>query len=263
MTDAFARLAGPDERPRGDVVLALTAGEEVDSAGARQLVREGLLDRLAWIVIGEPTGMDVGIGHKGALWVAAEAAGVAAHGSQPELGDNAIAKLLRWLVPTKDFDELVATAPHPLLGAPTCSINMLDGGQAPNIVPDRARAVLDFRTLPGQGHGGLLIDLGMRGPGVKLDVLRDAPGVAASPDGELVAAARAASQAATGRTAELRGLPYVTDGSVYGPALGAEVVLLGPGDEKLAHKADEWVSLAELEAAGAAYHDLADRLLYR
>jgi succinyl-diaminopimelate desuccinylase len=263
MAGAFASLAARDETPRGDLVLALTAGEEVDSVGAKQLVSDGVLDRLAWVVIGEPTGMDVGIAHKGALWVAAEASGVAAHGSQPEMGENAVLKLLKWLTPIEDFEQLVSAAPHPLLGAPTCSLNVLHGGQAPNIVPDHARAVIDFRTLPGQAHGGMLIDLGMRGAGVELTVLRDAPGIGTPADSPLVEAACEASAAASGRQAQTRGLPYVTDGSVYAQALGAEVVLLGPGDEKLAHQADEWVSLAALESAAAAYQDLADRLLYR
>ena len=263
MAAAFARLAAREETPRGDLVLALTAGEEVDSLGAKQLVADGVLDGLASVVIGEPTGMDVGVGHKGALWVAAEAAGVAAHGSQPEMGDNALVKLLRWLTPLDEFDELVSAPAHPLLGAPTCSLNLLDGGRAPNMVPDHASAVLDFRTLPGQAHGGLLIELGMRAPGVELGVVRDAPGIVTPADSALVEAARAASDAATGGRAEPRGLPYVTDGSVYGQALGAEIVLLGPGDEKLAHQADEWVSITALEAATAAYHELADRLLYR
>lgn len=263
MTEAFARLAGRDGTPRGDLVLALTAGEEVDSLGAKQLVRDGVADGLAWVVIGEPTGMDVGVGHKGALWVTAETSGVAAHGSQPETGMNALVKLLRWLTPVEDFDELVSAPAHPLLGAPTCSLNLLEAGQAPNIVPDRARAVVDFRTLPGQAHGGLLIDLGMRAPGVELSVLRDAPGIVTPAGSVLAEAAREASDAATGGRAEPRGLPYVTDGSVFSQALGAEVVLLGPGDERLAHQADEWVSLNALEAAVSAYHDIADRLLFR
>lgn len=263
MAAAMVELAARDEAPQGDVVLALSAGEEVDSVGARRLVDRGGLEEIAWIVIGEPTRMDVGIGHKGALWVAAEAAGVAAHGAQPELGDNAIMKLLRWLEAVERLDGVAGGDPHPLLGAPTCSVNMLSGGQAPNIVPDRARAVVDLRTLPGRGHDALLAELAALDPTIELTVLRDAAGVATSTDTALVEAACAASSAATGREASTRGLPYVTDGSVYGPALGAEVVLLGPGDERLAHQADEWVSLAALEAAAAAYVVLADRLLYR
>ena len=207
--------------------------------------------------------MDVGVGHKGALWVAATASGIAAHGSQPELGDNAVLKLLRWLCPTREFNDIVAREPDDLLGAPTFSLNMIDGGRAPNVVPDRARALLDFRTLPGQSHGNILIDLGMRSPTVELGIVRDAPGVLAQPEGALVQAACAACAVATGREPARRGLPFVTDGSVYGQALGAEVVLVGPGDEARAHQKDEWVSMSALNDAVVAYGELADRLLYR
>jgi succinyl-diaminopimelate desuccinylase len=150
---------------------------------------------------------------------------------------------------------------HPLLGAPSASLNRIDGGTATNIVPDRCRAVLDLRTLPGQGHGSILVDLGMRAPAARLTVLRDAPAIVADPQGRLVTAARAASQQSTGREPALRGLPYVTDGSVFGQGLGAETVLVGPGDERLAHQADESVGLAELDAAVACYADIAVRMV--
>ena len=56
-------------------------------------------------------------------------------------------------------------------------------------------------------------------------------------------------------------MPYVTDGSIYAQALGAEVVLLGPGEARLAHQADESVDLAALDAAAEAYATIAERLL--
>ena len=170
--------------------------------------------------------------------------------------------MLGWLLGGEDgIAEIVGTRERALLGSPTASLNRIDGGAANNIVPDRCRAVLDLRTLPGQGHGSILVDLGMRSPAAKLTVLRDAPAIAAALDGRLVTAARAAVLAATGREPELRGLPYVTDGSVFGQALGAETILLGPGDERLAHQADEHVDLEAIDQAVACYADLVRRMV--
>jgi succinyl-diaminopimelate desuccinylase len=130
-------------------------------------------------------------------------------------------------------------------------------------VPDRCRMTIDFRTLPGQDHRSVLLALGLREPAAKLTVLRDAAAVAATPDGPLVAAARDAVLSATDREPALRGLPYVTDGSVLGKALGAEIVLLGPGDERLAHQANEWIGVADIQTAVTCYEDIAMRMVGR
>jgi acetylornithine deacetylase/succinyl-diaminopimelate desuccinylase-like protein len=53
----------------------------------------------------------------------------------------------------------------------------------------------------------------------------------------------------------------VTDGSVFGQALGAETILLGPGDERLAHQADEHVELAGVDRAAEVYADLVRRMV--
>lgn len=263
MVVAIGRLAARDEVPRGDILLGLTAGEEVDFLGAHRLVADGTLDDIDTIVIGEPTGMDVGVGHKGALWVQAEARGKAAHGSQPEAGDNAILKLLEWLGTIDEHERLCAAPTHPVLGAPSVSLNVLAGGGAPNVVPDRCRAVLDFRTLPGQSHEQILGGLAARTPTMSLTVLRDAPAVMTDPRARLVDAARAAVTQVTGRTVPTRGLPYFTDGSAFAAHCDAEIILLGPGEERFAHQVNESVDLRSLDAAAAAYVAIAERLHYQ
>jgi succinyl-diaminopimelate desuccinylase len=263
MTVALCNLAAKSDALAGDVVLLCTSGEEVDSSGARAVARGQGMDDVAWIVIGEPTDLDVGVGHKGALWIRVETRGVAAHGAQPEQGVNAVNRMLEWLGDPASLAKLVTADPHPRLGSASVSLNQISGGTAPNIVPDRCRMTVDFRTLPGDEHASVLLALGLREPAAKLTVLRDAAAVAAAPDSPLVAAAHGAVLSATGREPALRGLPYVTDGSVLGTELGAEVVLLGPGDERLAHQANEWVSAADVETAVTCYEDIAMRMVGR
>ncbi|MBS1871029.1 MAG: M20 family metallopeptidase [Actinobacteria bacterium] len=257
MAVAVARLAERGTVPPGDVVLALTAGEEVDFAGARALAAEGALDGIGTIVIGEPTGLDVGIGHKGALWVDVATAGVAAHASQPQAGDSALLRLLDWLEPVETLQALLGSDAHALLGAPTASVTMLSAGSAPNILPDRAHAVLDLRTLPQHDHRALLEALRRRGADATVTVLRDAPAVMCDADAPILRIAAAAVTELTGRRPRTRGLPYFTDGSVFAPCSDAAIVLLGPGDERLAHQADESVELAALDAAARIYERIA------
>lgn len=75
---------------RGDLILALTAGEEVDSCGAQALVRGGDIPTPAGLLVAEPTNLGLYTAERGLLWVEVLFRGKAAHGSSPHLGVNAI-----------------------------------------------------------------------------------------------------------------------------------------------------------------------------
>jgi succinyl-diaminopimelate desuccinylase len=262
MAVTLTRIAARDRRPKGDVVLACTAGEEVDSYGARELVAvPALLGDVGMAVIGEPTNLEVALAHRGALWVRVEAAGVAGHSAQPG-GVNAIRELLAWLEPLETLEGLVTSDTDPLLGAGRASLNLIGGGVAPNIVPDRAFAMLDFRTLPGQDHQRLLEALRARRPGVEISVIRDASPVSVAPQAAVAAAAMDAVTEVLHRPAAIRGLPFVTDASVFAHALGIPTVILGPGPDTGAHTEDESVEIAALHDAAAIYEGMIDRLLH-
>ena len=261
MTVAVAGLGRSRRVPKGDIVVALTAGEETDSCGARMICDAGLLEGVGMAVIGEPTGLDVGIGHRGALWVRADAHGAAAHGSQPDAGLNAVRELLAWLHPFATLEALIAEPEDALLGAGSVSLNIIGGGTSANVVPDRAHAVLDFRTVPGQPHRELLRALERRGAGVMMTVLRDSPPIATPKDAPLVQAVVSAVTDVTGRH-DIRGLPYMTDASIFVEALGIPAVVVGPGPEAHAHTEDESVEVAALEHALRIYTSVAEKLMY-
>jgi succinyl-diaminopimelate desuccinylase len=211
-------------------------------------------------LVGEPTDLAVGIGHRGALWVRVEAGGSSAHGSQPDAGINAVRALLDWLHPISSIEALAGGA---LAGQGTgsVSLNGIGGGQAPNVIPDKAYALLDFRTVAGHDHAAILSALRRRGKGVELTVLRDAPAIAIDADDPLVAAALSAVEAC-GVAARVRRMPYVTDGSVFVAELGVRAVIVGPGSETGAHIHDESIPLSDLAAAARIYESTVRRLLY-
>jgi succinyl-diaminopimelate desuccinylase len=248
--------------PKGDIVLALTAGEETDSCGARMLCEAGLLDGMELAVIGEPTHLDVGIAHRGALWVRVDTQGEAAHGSQPAAGVNAVRDLLDWLDPMESIEALVAEPVDDVLGSGSASLNMIGGGTSVNVVPDRAHAVLDFRTVPGHDHGEIRGALEHRRAGPRLTVLRDSPPIRVAADAPLARAAIDAVGAVRGAPPAVRGLPYMTDGSVFAEKLGVDAVVLGPGPEAHAHTEDESLPVADLEQARSIYEGIAKRLMY-
>jgi succinyl-diaminopimelate desuccinylase len=248
--------------PAGDVLLALTAGEETDSCGARRLAESGMLDGAGAMVIGEPTNFDVGYAHRGALWVRAEASGRRGHSSQPDRATNAICRLLDWLHPLDELEALVAGVTDPLLGTASMSLNIVSGGDAPNVAPDLATATLDFRTVPGQRHDELLAALRARDERVSVAVVRDAPPVFVEEGSALVRAAVDAVTAVRGEPARTRGLPYLTDASAFVDVLGIPAVIVGPGPESRAHTVDEFLEVEALVQARAIFGRIAESLAF-
>ena len=130
--------------------LVITAGEEIGCEGAKHMADEGVLGRAGAIIVAEPTGNYPYVGHKGLAWFEVETVGVTAHGSMPELGDNAVVKMARVIGDLEGFRFPVEE--HAVMGKPTLSIGTIHGGLNTNSVPDEARITLDTRTVPGIDH---------------------------------------------------------------------------------------------------------------
>src|SRR5579859_4724639 len=153
MAEALVQISRRADPLPGDVVLFATAGEEVDSCGARALVEQSAFRGTGALVVGEPTGLDVAVAHKGAMWVRVTVAGSTAHGSTPHLGSNAI-------VAAGDFVRALLEyrfefRPHALFGGPTVSPNVIHGGIGANVVPDSCTVTVDMRTVPGMSHSAV------------------------------------------------------------------------------------------------------------
>src|SRR5579872_6997787 len=154
MLTALEALARGGFQPKADVILAATAGEEAGMLGARAMVERRSLTGSDYLVVGEPSGLEVFIGEKGVLWIEVTALGRTAHGSMPWLGINAVSFLARLV--SRLEEESFPFTESPLLGRPTSSVNIFEGGKKTNVVPDLARAVFDMRTVPGQDHAAIV-----------------------------------------------------------------------------------------------------------
>ena len=256
-------------QPKGDVRLAVTIGEEVDGVGARHLRDAGGLEGVGWIVIGEPTNLDVVAAHRGAIWLEIVGQGKTAHGSAPHLGVNAIdhvVTLLGWLAqrwPRYPF------APHALLAAPTMNLGTIQGGVKTNVVPDRCVATVDLRTVPGQDHEAIVreiremaAELESTTPGLRLEVTprNDVPPIETPVGHPLIRQTVGAVEQVAGSARPVRGATYYTDGGMW---VGSNVpmVVFGPGDDRLAHQPNERVPVEQLTLATRAYVALLERLL--
>ena len=244
------------------VQVVLTAGEETGCTGAVRIPRD-VVATGGPLVVAEPTANRLVPGHKGALWLRLTAAGRAAHGSAPELGDNAAVRLARAAAALHDHDEWPS---HDRFGSVTANVGRLSGGVQPNVVPDSAELLLDLRTLPGVAGDELRARVAdLAGAGVEVDDHVVLPPVDTALDEPLVALVRE-SLGACGLDDEPQApARFFTDASVLagllaGPGHDAvPTVVLGPGEPDQCHVVDEWCSASKVEAAVDVYAALLER----
>lgn len=267
MVLALEALAHADTDLACDVIFLGTAGEEVDQIGARAFLNDGNMKRVGAVVVGEPTNGDLGSAHKGALYLRLSTYGRTAHGSTPEQGVNAVKHLITLVNQIEKHVRLVAPT-HALLGPPTLTLTTFSGGIQTNMIPDRAHATFDIRTVPGLDHTfvirqvqGIIADLTQHLPGfcAEMEVLNDRPPVSTSTEIPLMALARQVYRDISGRQAVFRAANYYTDASVLSVPHQIPTLIYGPGDDRVAHQPDEFIQVEAYLASIHFYYHLAKR----
>jgi acetylornithine deacetylase/succinyl-diaminopimelate desuccinylase-like protein len=266
MLTAFARLVREKPAKSARVVMACTVDEEHTFLGVQRLVQDDLKGNVngpVFAVVAEPTGLDVVHAHKGVVRWSLTTPGRSCHSSRPELGVNAVYRMAALLPHVERFaEELRATTSHPLLGPATLSVGRIEGGTSVNTVPDLCRIDVDRRALPGESPRALPVEfewyLRRHVPGAEFSCTEPwlvCPALGPEASGEVVAKLGAAIDSVRG-THKVVPVPYGTDASTLAEA-GVPSVVFGPGDIAQAHTCDEWVELAQVEAAAEILYRLA------
>ena len=242
------------------LVLVITAGEEVGCEGAKYLAARGVLGRAGAVVVAEPTSNYPYIGHKGLAWFEVETTGVTAHGSMPDLGDNAIVKMARVIDDLQHYHFEVDS--HPVMGKPTLNVGTIRGGLNTNSVPDEARITVDTRTVPGIDHGHLCGSLAalLAPRGARVRPLVDTPALYTDPSDAWVQEVYAACTPYLDAPPQPRTITFSTDGADLGRGFGGPpTVIVGPGEPQLAHQTDEWCSMERMAQSVDLFTTLARR----
>lgn len=242
--------------PSMDVHFCFTADEEYGGMGAQALCNSGKLDRVTEMVIVKPTNGRIGLAGKGALGLSVKARGLSAHASRPDQGVNAVEQISA--LARSISIMLRKRGRYSLLGLSTCVITGLHGSISSNVVPDRAEATFDIRTSPGIAHAGLMEQIHelarvqmQKNPPLVLEIVPYLDRQALGMDEDALLVRRFASIFKDlGLPWEMTGISYFTDASVFVPKLGVPFVVIGPGEERFFHQADEYVSIKSvLESA--------------
>lgn len=223
---------------RGDVIVTAVSDEELASVGTETVL--GHVHADAAIVV-EPTDLRVAVAHRGFVGFELETTGVAAHGSRPDLGVDAIAKMGPVLTALAELDEALRTGPHhPLAGPASLHTSLIEGGQELSSFPARCVLTGERRTIPGETVEQVERELRQIAGDAALRIIAarepyEAP--AGHPFVELVRRAAGAEDVA--------GAVFWTDAALIAAA-GIPTVVYGPAGAG-AHAALEWVDLASLE----------------
>lgn len=233
-----------------NVVLLFTSDEEYRFTGATHAAHNGLKADAG--IAGEPTQLRIVRAHKGVTRWKMQTRGVAAHSAYPERGKNAIYTMGDVLSRLKQYAEtLRRPSPHPLLGSPTLSVGVIEGGQAVNIVPDRCWIEVDRRSLPGETAETILEPV--------RSLLHDLPecelfephlsvsGMEVPEQASIVQRLSTSVKEVLGKCI-VESAQYATDAGIY-TAAGIPTVVFGPGDIAQAHTDSEFIEIRQLTQA--------------
>ncbi|MFJ1269710.1 acetylornithine deacetylase [Legionella lytica] len=241
--------------------FAFSYDEEVGCLGAPHLIDKmrALNYQPKACIVGEPTLMLPVIGHKGIRVYRCQVHGVAAHSSLTAQGCNAIehaASLISYLRSIAQRFKSTGAKDHAYdVPYTTVTTNLVKGGNAYNTIPGLCEFVFEFRNLaqdnPDVLHNTILayvaeqLEPAMREEQsqakVVVDTIANAPGLDTSPTEALVRAAQAVSN-----RSEILKVAYATEAGLFQQAQ-IPTIVCGPGSIEQAHRADEFVALAQLE----------------
>ncbi len=266
---------------KGDLVVACVVQEEpCEGLGSRVLIEaEGI--HPDWVVLGEPTGLDVTRGQRGRLEMRLVAHGRSAHAASPDLGDNAIYTAARLVF---GLELLASQLGHDdFLGPGTLAVtDILSRASSRNAIPDRCELIIDRRLTLGENETMALAEVQrvIAREGVQAEVevteyhttsytgyachAREFyPAWVMAEDHPLVVAAVRAVRGQLQRRPQVSRWDFSTEGVYTAGAAGIPTVGFGPADPHHAHTADEHVRLADVYAAAEVYARLAVELLVR
>jgi len=229
-----------------------------------------------YVVIGEPTRMQVYRGHKGRIELKITASGRSAHAASHYLGDNAVYKMMAVITQVRELDRRMRFGMgfHPIQGFPSIAVTDVAARTASiNAVPDQFTIYLDRRITLNEPRDEVIAQIKGLIPdylqeeihveelyydtpsytGFVFPVSKYYPPWLLEDDHKLTLAGQRTIEALWGETRDLGAWDFSTNGTYWAGKAGIPSIGFGPGDEKFAHTNLEQVPLDEVVAAAEFY----------
>ena len=237
------------------IVIAAVTDEEYESLGMRAMLQSGVTAEYA--ILTEPTRLAICPAHRGFVWSEIEFTGRAAHGSRWDIGIDAIRHAGLVLAGIDDLDGgALQNRTHPLLGRGSIHASTIVGGIGMSTYPDKCILRIERRTIPAESADDSLRELrsicdAVRARRPDLDATVRLIAAQEPSDVQVDAPVVQSLMKALSEeelNAPVEGLSAWTDAALLNAA-GIPAVCFGPGDIALAHAAEEFVPVDEIEKA--------------
>jgi putative selenium metabolism hydrolase len=264
---------------KGDLVVACVVQQEpCEGLGSRVLIEEEGV-RPDWVVLGEPSGLNVSRGQRGRLEMRLVTHGRSAHAACPDLGENAIYAAARLVFGLELLAEQLAD--DDFLGSGSLAVtDITSSASSRNAVPDRCELIIDRRLTVGENETKAVAEvqrvIAREGVQAEVEVTEYRatsyngyschnrefyPAWVMAEDHPLVVRSVCAVRDELGRRPQVSRWDFSTEGVYTAGVAGIPTVGFGPGDPRLVHTADEHVRLVDVYAAARVYARLAAELL--
>jgi len=269
-----ALVAAKDQDLARPLHVAFSYDEEIGCVGVRPMLTElaaaGI--RPEWVLIGEPTHMQVATGHKGKTGIRATCRGHAAHSALAPTGLNAIHLAADMLSGIREMQAEIERTGHrdPDYDVPytTLHAGVIKGGTALNIVPDQCEMLFEIRNIAEDNPKSIMDQFFDRaeaivGPKknmfpdaeIRLDIFNEYPGLSTDVAGDITGRAIALS----GQASRIK-VAFGTEGGLFQEVLGTTAIVCGPGSMDQGHKPDEFVTIEQMEECRSMLRRVTDTL---
>jgi acetylornithine deacetylase len=250
-----AAVNGASANSGHQILVTAVVDEEYESLGMRALLAAGIRSDAA--IITEPTRLAICPAHRGFAWIDVAFRGRAAHGSRYDIGIDAITHAALVLAELEKLEQTrEAGTRHPLLGRGSLHASKIQGGVGMSTYPEACNLSIERRTLPGESVEKALAEITaacdkVRSTHPDLDA-RVTLSTAQLPsdvalDSPVVKRLRGAMEREN-IPVRIEGLSAWTDAALLNAA-GIPTICFGPGDIALAHAAEEFVPIEQIDIA--------------
>jgi acetylornithine deacetylase/succinyl-diaminopimelate desuccinylase family protein len=242
------------------LLLTFVADEEVAMKGSDYLIknRKEIFKDIKYGLMGECTDLRARIAQKGIVIIKIRFKGKAAHGSKPELGDNAIYKASDFIQETRKLIEKLKMEKHPLLGSGTINVGVIKGGTKVNVVPDFCDIEIDRRIIPRENPKIALNQIKKILKKLKLktdiELGKNRLAMQLNPKMELIKILRNITRT------KLVGESGYTEAELFYRDAKIPCFSFGPGISEMAHTVDEYIPIKNLKKATKVYEELIRRV---
>ena len=256
----------------GSIILTGVVDEESAGLGTKHLVENGIKAHMA--VIAEPSDGTIYRAHKGVLWFKVGTKGHSIHSSRvtSKGTENAIYKMSKVVSALQNYLLILEKRKNALVGNPTISVGVIEGGTKANVVPDTCMITVDRRLLPNESPKKalgeiqkILSELSQKDRTLKMEVevILEREGAIVGSNENIVKITKEAVKEVVGKSPKVTGCIATTDMAFLVNQGKIPTVVYGPGSLQQAHVVDEYIEVDELVKASKVYASILERVLCR